>query len=238
MPNTFSILIALAAAGGWIWIHHEQATERKPRLAAIDASLAAMVGGMLVSRAVFVLLHIDYFKQHPVEAIWFWQGGLSAFGGAAGAWLGLITYAFSRNKSIWRLADALAIPAGLFSLAGWSACLIEGCAYGLRISPGGFSVEAADMLGVVAPRWPTQSTGVVYSLLALVFLYWLAGQSLGSGALGGIAQALIGLGLFSLGFTRADPTMLVAGLRLDVIGGGLMLVSGVALTTVRLRSLP
>jgi prolipoprotein diacylglyceryltransferase len=235
LPSTFSVLFALAAVGSWIWIRQDEAIAREPRISAVDGSLAAMVGGLLVARAVFILLHLNYFKQNPIEAAWFWQGGLSAFGGAAGAWLGLIVYTFIGKKPLWRLADALAIPGSLLSSAGWSFCLFGGCAFGLRMPPGWFSVEAADMLGVVAPRWPTQTVGVVYSLLSLVFLYWLAGQGLRSGALAGIAQALIGLGVLCLGFTRADPTMLVAGFRLDVLGGALMLASGVTITVIRLR---
>jgi prolipoprotein diacylglyceryltransferase len=238
LPSTFSILFALAAVGSWIWIRHDEGITSEARLSVvsgIDASLAAMVGGLLVSRIAFTLLHLDYFSQNPIKAAWFWQGGLSAFGGALGAWLGLIAFSLVTNKPFWKLADALAIPGGLFTLAGWVSCLIDGCAYGLRTSNGWFSAETEDMLGVVASRWPTQSVGVVYSLLSLVFLYWLAGHSLRSGIVAGIAQALIGLGVLALSLTRADPTMLAAGFRMDAVGGALMLAFGSGIIVARLR---
>jgi prolipoprotein diacylglyceryltransferase len=168
-----------------------------------------------------------------VEVVWFWQGGLSAFGGAVGSWLGLSIYVLLARKPFWRLADALSLPSALFVLAGWTTCLLEGCAYGRRMVPGFLASETMDMFGAVVSRWPTQSAGVVLSLLAIVFLYWLAGRSLRPGVLAGTAQAWLGLSAFFLGLTRADPSMLIAGMRLDVAGGGLMAAAGAVIAVTR-----
>lgn len=238
MPSTFSILFALAAVVSWIWLRQDEAIKHDSRLsvgAIVDASMAAMAGGLLIARATFVLLHLEYYSEKPLEAVWFWQGGLSASGGAIGAWLGLSVYVLLARKPIWGLADALAIPGGIFGLAGWTTCLLEGCAYGRRMPSGLFISETTDMFGTVASRWPTQSAGVIFSLLTLVLLYWLAGRSLQPGVLAGTAQAGLGLGAFVLGLTRADPTMLIAGMRLDVAGGALMAAAGAIIAAIRLR---
>src|SRR3989337_3551404 len=95
-------------------------------------------------RSAFVLAHPAYYSTHLVEAFWFWQGGLSWAGGAAGAFLGLALFSLLARRPLWPAADALAMPGAILSLAAWTGCLAEGCAFGRRVAAGPFSPASAD----------------------------------------------------------------------------------------------
>ncbi len=90
----------------------------------------AVIFGLICSRLVFVLTHLDYFTGNPLQALNLRAGGLSFYGGLAG---GVITAAlFLRIKKIpfRQFSDcaAPALPAALFF--GRIGCFLNGCCYG------------------------------------------------------------------------------------------------------------
>jgi hypothetical protein len=83
------------------------------------------------------------------------------------------------------------------------------------------------LFGLSVPRFATQRVGLAWSALALL-LVWGAQRGQGrrwpAGGLGAYALSLVALGAFGLGFTRGDPTPLIAGYRADVVGSALVLL--------------
>ncbi len=189
----------------------------------IDAGLSALVVGLAGARAGFVLLHWGYYSGKPIEILWFWQGGLSWIGGAAGSILGLTLYALISRRPFWPLADALAIPFAIIALSSWTGCLLDGCAYGHVVEGGLLTPPTLDMFGGQVPRWPTQMVGAVYSLAVLAAMYWLTGRSLRTGVIACLSASLIAAGALALSFTRSDPSLLLAGFRLDTVGSAVLL---------------
>jgi phosphatidylglycerol:prolipoprotein diacylglycerol transferase len=197
----------------------------------IDAGLAALAVGLISARIGFVILHWEYYASKPLEILWFWQGGLSWVSGALGAILGLGLFCVLTRHPFWPLADTLALPGMVIALASWSGCLADGCAYGRALDSPLWASPTPDMFGARIPRWPTQMVGLVYSLLALVMLYWLAGLISKPGILACISLSMIAAGAFVLSFTRSDPIMLLSGIRLDTWGSAaILLLGGAGLT--------
>jgi phosphatidylglycerol:prolipoprotein diacylglycerol transferase len=68
-------------------------------------ALAAIVGGVVGARLVFVLTNVGYFLHHPVEILEIYLGGLSIhgalLGGVAAAWW----YARRHRQPFWPLLD-------------------------------------------------------------------------------------------------------------------------------------
>ena len=129
--------------------------------------LIALMAGLLGARAGYVATHWDYFSQRLDETLYFWQGGLSWAAGAFGALIGLAVYILLTRRPFWSLLDALAIPAAIVASAAWLGCLIDRCAYGFKTAPGLLTPPAPDMIGNIAPRWPTQTLGVLLSLIVV-----------------------------------------------------------------------
>ena len=240
MQNAFPFIFTLGVMVSLLWLGLSGTNRGTvPRIstrnslpdARIDAGLAVLAVGLILARMGFVVLHWEYYASKPFEILWFWQGGLSWVSGALGAILGLGLFCILTRHPFWPLADTLAMPGMVIALASWSGCLADGCAYGRALDSPLWASPTPDMFGARIPRWPTQMVGLVYSLLALVLLYWLAGLISKQGILACISLSLIAAGAFALSFTRSDPIILLSGIRLDTLGSAaILLLGGAGLT--------
>lgn len=234
MQDAYPLLFALGVAGGLLWSALAGAGrslrkgQKTSPVEALDAGMAALISGLVAARAGYVAASWGYYSQRPQEALWFWQGGLSWSAGAAGALLGLGLVAGISQRPFWPLADRLAIPAALLALAAWAGCMLDGCSYGFRTSPGPLTPPSPDLLGNLAPRWPTQAAGVIASLAALAGLILIGDRQLPAGLLACLSLTIIAAVSVGLSFTRADPTRMLWGMRLDGLASGAVLSVGLA----------
>ncbi len=207
----------------------------------IDVALAALVAGLVGARLLHVWLNWTYFAEHTDEIARVSSGGLDWHGallvGLPAAWLA----AQVRRVPFARWTDAAALGWPVAMIAAWLAGRRAGVAYGYEVRtladyPGWLVAELPDIYGIVAPRLEVQRAGAAFGfvLLALALLLmargWLPGLRLW------LILALTGIGLFFLGFFRADPTPTLLDHRADqVFDLGLLLVSTVIGGLVWLR---
>lgn len=233
MANAYPIALAAGLLLGLIWIGFLGRGDGGRELevsAHIDAALVALLLGLLGARLAYVAAYWGYYGTRLVEAAQFWEGGLSWAGGAAGALVGLVGLAAIGGRNFWGEADWLAIPAVIVGASAWFGCLLDACAYGQRTEAG---PSLPDMLGVFAPRWPTQAMGGIISLLAVGALFRLSQIRPPSGVLASAALSLLAATSLSLAFLRGDPSPVLAGLRLDGLASGVLLVLGMIGLAVR-----
>ncbi len=197
----------------------------------IDAGLLVIACAMVGARAVFVGSHWTYYSQNITESLWFWQGGLSWFGGAIGMFVGMLIFAGIKRKSLGELADVLAIPLAIVATASWLGCLLEGCAYGREISTSLTVLNAPDLFGQIAPRWPTQLVGVLYGAFVILILLYSVNRLPRSGSSFLFSALLISGGLFGLSLTRGDPALYYGDLRMDTVAAG-MIFTGTLLVVI------
>lgn len=212
---TLALALAFAAALGWaVW--------RVPasRGAVVDVCLGALVGGVLSARLFHILLNWTYFAYNMNEILRLRSGGLDWHGALLGGLCGLLLVARWRKVAVTPLLDALALALPLLALAGWWGCRAANCAFGAEVDtlanyPALLVAELPDVYGIPAPRYNTQLIGLVLALTvllitgALIWRGWLAGRRFW------LALALLSLGMFGIGFFRADYAVMVAGLRAD-----------------------
>lgn len=190
-----------------------------PVMVVMDGVLAAAVGGLLLGRLGYVAAHLLYFREHPLAAPAFWQGGLSAPGVVVGGAVGAGVMARLRKLPPGLLWGALAPGAAVVLIAAYLGCLRAGCACGRETWPGdgplwAISAELPDLYGLRAPRVAVPVLGMGLGALMLVLTLWMArgGRATAPGVTTRVTQtwlALYGLGEFALGFLRGP---LIGGL--------------------------
>src|SRR5262249_53321218 len=74
----------------------------------LDLVAILIVSGLLGARVLYVLLNLGYFRQHPLESIKVWEGGLVFYGGFFLAALVGSIYTRYKGYPIHDLADCLA----------------------------------------------------------------------------------------------------------------------------------
>lgn len=245
MANAYPLVFTIGTLLGFLWIgltgsarpRTLQGLSTAPqRIQSFDAALFMLTGGLIGARSSYVLLHWGYYATRPIEAFMLWQGGLTWVGGALGALLGLLLYARLSRLAFWPLADRLAVPGVLVALSAWLGCLVEGCAYGRRVDESTWAPVVKDMFAGLAPRWPTQAVGVIFSLLTILVLLRVSERNLKQGITASLGLSLIALCAFGLSFTRSDPVMLLAGMRLDSVGAAAVLLIALSSLLIRLKT--
>jgi phosphatidylglycerol:prolipoprotein diacylglycerol transferase len=82
-----------------------------------DLLFAGVFGVVLGGRLGYVIFYnFAYYMQHPLEAFYIWEGGMSFHGGLLGVVVSVVLFCRRRNLAIGPIADSLVIAAcfGLF----------------------------------------------------------------------------------------------------------------------------
>jgi phosphatidylglycerol---prolipoprotein diacylglyceryl transferase len=103
-----------------------------PQQALLDAAFAAVIGGIVGSRLLYVIIHARDFLEAPLGALKVWEGGMMYFGGLLFGMIVGVAVAVRRGLLLWPALDTVAPALGAGQALGRLACLIAGCCYGME----------------------------------------------------------------------------------------------------------
>ena len=227
---SFSLLIGVGAALGMGWVAWQ--SNAKERLQNINASLWVLVGALVGGRIAYVSVNWTYYRQHLLEAFQVFQGGLSWPGALAGGLVMVVVYAWRLRKSLGELLFALFPLLTCLVFMAWLACWIDGCAYG-ALAIRGWGLPALDELGAQALRLPTQLIGSISIAFWFIVLNSQSARFPRLAMVGWASLLGVAVILFGLTYLRADPGIIMSGLRLDTwaaLGFGILALVGVFVT--------
>jgi phosphatidylglycerol:prolipoprotein diacylglycerol transferase len=96
-----------------------------------DVMLAAMLGGIVGARALYVIQNWDLeFSGSPLDALAVWHGGLVFYGGFLGAAITVITWSLRKRWPLLAVGDMVAPALPLGHALGRVGCLLNGCCFG------------------------------------------------------------------------------------------------------------
>ncbi|MHB2167060.1 prolipoprotein diacylglyceryl transferase [Alsobacter sp. R-9] len=227
--------------GGWLYARRLAADAAlwggrpRPTVEDLDDLLVyAALGVVLGGRIGYVLFYnLDFFLQHPGEALAVWKGGMSFHGGLIGCGLAMLLLAKRRGLPLTSLSDVACavVPLGLG--LGRIANFINAELWGRPTDvPWAMVFPNAGPL----PRHPSQLYEATLEGLVLLVVLWLA---IRAGALKrpGLVSGLFGMGYGlarivceffrepdpQLGFLMGGATMGML-LSLPLVAAGLVLV--------------
>jgi phosphatidylglycerol:prolipoprotein diacylglycerol transferase len=213
------LLTALAVAVA-IWLALRLAAQQGLPVERVgDVAIWGVAGGVVGARLFHVLDHLDYYAQHPLQAVAVWEGGIAVYGGFIGGiaagWIAAARF----GLPTWRLLD-LAAPAMLVGQAiGRLGCLSNGDAWGAPCA-GGPAVCLAyvnpddllpdDLRGV--PTHPYPGYEILAEIVLLALLWRLRGRLRAPGQQ--FLFAALGYAAIRFALTAfRQETIVVAGLQ-------------------------
>ena len=95
-----------------------------------NASLYALIAGVVGARAFYVVHYIDKFRDNPLEVFAIWNGGLELLGGVILAITVIVFYLRYHKLPARRYLDILAIGLMMALAFGRIGCYMRGCCFG------------------------------------------------------------------------------------------------------------
>lgn len=194
----------------------------------LNGFLFAIVLGIIGGRIVFIWTEWSYFSENPGDSWQAWRGGLNYHGLILTGLVALWAWSAWRKRPFKEFAVILAAILALMSIFGWSACWLEGCAYGRETAIGLLSGDLPDSFGVFGVRYQTQLMGLVTSAVTLALILVLS-RKLRPLQLFMLALLALSLSRFVIGFYRGDEAPQIASLRTDVLVDGLLVITAASL---------
>ena len=175
-----------------------------------NVALALVIGGIIGARGLFVLEHLDEFRDHPSDVFDLNAGGISIYGALIGGTIGAWLYAIIRRMpNIPRGADVAGLGAIMGMAIGRIACLTEGDIFASTTDlPWGvvYTQSNSPSFGIAEPQHPAVAYELIGDLLIfalLVFIYYRVNRA--------------GVTFFAWMFLYGLLRVLVSFLRLDDI---------------------
>ncbi len=179
-----------------------------------DALLATILGAVIGGRAGFVLFNWQYYQERTNEIVQFSQGGYNYYFALGGGILFFYIWVSSKGYSFYQIFAMLAPAFVLFTVFGWAACWLEGCAYGKTTFISPLSAELPDDFGVFAVRYQSQLIGLLLSALLFLMILTIADKTQ-SRHLFWLTIGSVSLVHLITTIFRGDPNPMWVNLRLD-----------------------
>ena len=205
--RSYGVMMVVAFLVG-IWIALREA--RRLRLdedKLVAVIFIALVSAVLGARALYVVEHVDEFRQQWFGLLALWQGGLTLYGGiVAGTVAGLLA-ARQAGLPMWVVADALTPSIALGTAFGRVGCFLNGCCYGRPTHlPWGVVFPPDSFAGLefgTTPVHPAQLYAAGTGLFLFLLTWGLRRHLTPPGTLFWLFIALFALIRIPLDFTRA-----------------------------------
>jgi len=186
---SYGVMVALAFITAILLAMKEAKRSGENPERVLDISLYVILGALIGGRLGYIIFHLDYYLENPIEILYFRQGGLAFLGSFILAFI-LGAWYVSRSKlSFWKYTDIAAPSVAIGLGIGRIGCFLNGCCYGLISEKYGVEFPALNMPpaylqqlkdGLIAsgssyalPVIPTQLYSSLYSFLIFFILLWM-----------------------------------------------------------------
>lgn len=103
----YGILMAVGILGALVIVKIEAKRLQLPSDLAVDLCLIAILCGIIGARIWYVFTFRSAYAADPLSMLYLWDGGLSVYGAALAALVGICIYARKKKIPLLRLSDAI-----------------------------------------------------------------------------------------------------------------------------------
>ncbi|NSW76340.1 MAG: prolipoprotein diacylglyceryl transferase [Candidatus Atribacteria bacterium] len=201
---SYGFMLGLAFLIGVAWALYHSSRYGVSKEAVMEVASLCVIGAVVGSRLAYVILHWDYYGKNLWKVFAVREGGLTFYGGIAGALLLAIPYIVKRKYSLVAFFDLFAPPIALGYAIARIGCFLNGCCYG-RVCEYSFFPLGVKFPHLSGFRYPTQIYSLGYSLVIFFILLWLSRKPHFPGALFLDYLWLYGVARFFMEYFREEP---------------------------------
>ncbi|RPJ42979.1 MAG: prolipoprotein diacylglyceryl transferase [Candidatus Latescibacterota bacterium] len=217
--RSYGVMIALSFAIG-IWLAVRRGRKRGVDPGRItDLSIVILIASIVGARLLYVLPYWGEFAANPLRVFEIWRGGLTMYGGLAGAVLASALYMRAKRMPFWKVADIVAPSVALGLSLTRVGCFLNGCCFGVP-NPSGWGVRfpphsaaGSEFYGV--PLHPAQLYDSAVGLFLFLLLLLLDGKLRRDGRL-----FLVFIGLYGVARFFLDRVRYYEDVSTVAVGGG------------------
>jgi phosphatidylglycerol:prolipoprotein diacylglycerol transferase len=200
--RSYGVMIAISFAIG-IWLAVRRGRSRGVDPGRItDLSIVILIASIVGARILYVLPYRDEFAANPLRVFEVWRGGLTMYGGLAGAILASALFMRAKRMPFWKVADIVAPSVALGLALTRVGCFLNGCCFGVPTTSGWGvrfppqSAAGSEFYGV--PLHPTQLYDSIVGIVLFLVLLVLDGRLRRDGRLFLVFIGLYGISRFFL----------------------------------------
>lgn len=243
--QSYGLALALAFLVGGVLLIRGARKKGLDEGAILNLIYVIVFSSVVGSRLMYVLTHLDDYRDDPIAVLKVWEGGLTLYGGLALAVVLSVAYMRKAGLPIWTVCDLAAPGLALGKAVTRVGCFLNGCCFGLRTElPWGVVFPYDSHAGSVFPGaslHPAQLYSSALSLVVFVILLLIGRRSRTPGVvffsfllMDSVVRAALGFVRYAEAGNRAFKAAGVTVSVNQVIAAVLVLISVGAL--VRLRS--
>jgi phosphatidylglycerol:prolipoprotein diacylglycerol transferase len=179
----------------------------------LDLSVYLILAGVLGSRLLYVLFHLDEYNN-VLDIFALWEGGATLYGGFLLAIFAAVFFARKKDIDFLLIADIVSPALALGIMLTRVGCYLSGCCFGnpttlpwavtfpANCPAGAHAREIAAQAGGVIGLHPTQLYASSYALVVFVVLMLAEKKLVKRGAAFGTLLVFYGVFRFALDFFR------------------------------------
>lgn len=173
----------------------------------VDLFFYSLLSAVVGSRALFVLINFDAYRQNPLAIFKLWEGGLVFYGGLLLAVGVSVGYVYWSRLPLWKLFDLVSPLLALGLFFGRIGCFFAGCCYGRETSlPWAVIFRDPNSLARLnVPLHPTQLYDAANGLAIFLFLSWKGKSKAFDGQVFFLFLLLYSMTRFFIEILRGDP---------------------------------
>jgi phosphatidylglycerol:prolipoprotein diacylglycerol transferase len=128
--HTYGLFVAVGFGAGIAITLRIGKDQGIPSQQVMDMAFIMILWAIVGSRLLYVVMNFSYFRDHPLDAVKVWQGGLVFSGGLLAVAPAMAWYLWRHHLSFWAAGDLWAPALALGQALGRIGCFMAGCCFG------------------------------------------------------------------------------------------------------------
>jgi phosphatidylglycerol:prolipoprotein diacylglycerol transferase len=148
--HSYGVMLGLSLVVGWYLTLGLAERDRLPKETLANCYVVTALSAVVMSRVLYYVTNPGEFKSF-MEIFALWRGGLVAYGGFLGGFLGSVVYLRRKKVPLWPWADVAAPSLASGLMLTRIGCYLFGCDFGKPLASG--APQWLQKLGTF-PHWP------------------------------------------------------------------------------------